>query len=253
MLGVSDYTDGPFMYEYSLSFPGVVGKCTSYTNTAWLEYGDGIQPQTRSEEPEYGKDSDSATVTVCVKRVPPQPTGVDEKCNEDGSQELGSITIPASDYYQYKIDGVEVAAGTYPRPAGTYVVTAKYNGPRGHDGEAASLLASEEAGHSGQGGQGGHGNGEGGNGEGNGWGYGKTWTWTIVIDGTPVCPVLTKVANPATGTAVEKGDVITYTITVYNGGDAKSTDTVVDTLPVGVSVVGSICPLDVARPAGRIT
>ncbi len=74
LLGVSDYTDGPFMYEYSLSFPGVVGKCTSYTNTAWLEYGDGIQPQTRSEEPEYGKDSDSATVTVCVKRVPPSPT-----------------------------------------------------------------------------------------------------------------------------------------------------------------------------------
>ncbi len=133
-----------------------------------------------------------------------------------------------------------MAAGTYPRPAGTYVVTAKYNGPRGHDGEAASLLPSEEAGHSGQGGQGGHGNGEGGNGEGNGWGYGKTWTWTIVIDGTPVCPVLTKVANPATGTAVEKGDVITYTITVYNGGDATSTDPVVDTLPVGVSTPSSI-------------
>ena len=80
-----------------------------------------IQPQPQRSEGrrgEYGKDSDSATVTVCVKRVPPPPTWADETCNADGSQNLGSITIPASDYYQYKIDGVEVAAGTYARPAG---------------------------------------------------------------------------------------------------------------------------------------
>ncbi len=150
LLGESDYETGPFEYPYSLQISGVVGKCTNYTNTAWLDYGDSegsdpsIQPLSGSggttEEQDDGKDSDSATVSVCVKRVPPPPTWTDETCKTDGSQKLGSISIPVSDFYQYKIDGVEVAAGTYVREAGTYVVTAKYNGPRGHDMEAASLV-----------------------------------------------------------------------------------------------------------------
>ncbi len=59
--------------------------------------------------------------------VPTQPTVTAEICdpNVPGAQLPGSITIPANPDYAYFIDGVATAAGTYPKPAGSYKVTAQ--------------------------------------------------------------------------------------------------------------------------------
>lgn len=50
-LGTSDYYDGPFEFNYSLSKSGEAGKCTDYTNTAVID---------------ETKQRDSQRVTVCV-------------------------------------------------------------------------------------------------------------------------------------------------------------------------------------------
>ncbi len=62
----------------------------------------------------------------------------------------------------------------------------------------------------------------------------------VTIEAPPVCPGLDKTADPPSGTEVEQGDVITYTITVQNvGTDAVVDETVVDTLPEGVELIES--------------
>ena len=66
------------------------------------------------------------------------------------------------------------------------------------------------------------------------------YEWDVTVDAAPVCPGLDKTADPPSGTEVEEGDVITYTITVQNvGTDAVVDETVVDTLPEGVELIES--------------
>ncbi len=55
---------------------------------------------------------------------------------------------------------------------------------------------------------------------------------------TPV-PTLDKDANPAPGSTVKAGDVITYTVKLGNTGDGPAFGDLVDTLPAGVEVVGN--------------
>ena len=50
-------------------------------------------------------------------------------------------------------------------------------------------------------------------------------------------PTLTKTADPTAGTALERGDVVTYTVRVGNTGTGPAVGDVVDTLPAGVDPV----------------
>ncbi len=78
----------------------------------------------------------------------------------------------------------------------------------------------------------------------------NTATWASLSDLTthvilPPEPVLTptptldKTANPASGTAVAVGQVITYTVKTGNTGQAPATGDLIDTLPAGVELVGN--------------
>ena len=122
----------------------------------------------------------------------------------------GSITIPENPDYDYFIDGLPYGPGTYPLAAGRYTVTAQLRGLAPDGAELVRPLAE------------------------------ATHTSTLTVDAAPVCPELDKTADPPSGTEVEQGDVITYTITVQNvGTDAVVDETVVDTLPEGVELIES--------------
>jgi uncharacterized repeat protein (TIGR01451 family)/LPXTG-motif cell wall-anchored protein len=62
----------------------------------------------------------------------------------------------------------------------------------------------------------------------------------VVLEPTPnAIPELDKDADPAPGSTVKAGDVITYTIKLGNDGDAPAIGDLVDTLPAGIEVVGN--------------
>ncbi len=152
--------------------------------------------------------------------VPTQPTVTAEICDPSvpGAQLPGSITIPANPDYAYFIDGAATAAGTYPKPAGSYKVVAQLivTAPAAAAGfGGVQQLAAQDL-----------------------------YTWTVLVPGSPVCPVLVKESSPATGQPVVTGQTVGYSITVRNGGDtAVVGETLVDTLPTGVELIsGSINP-----------
>ncbi len=143
--------------------------------------------------------------------VPTQPTVTAEICdpNVPGAQLPGSITIPANPDYAYFIEGVATAAGNYPKPAGSYKVTAQLIVTKPVSASALQQLAAQDV-----------------------------FTWTVVIPGSPVCPILTKESTPASGQPATTGEIVTYTVTVKNGGDtAVVGETLVDTLPAGVELI----------------
>ena len=154
-----------------------------------------------------------ATNTFTKPPVPPAPSP--ETCNPNvpGAQLPGSITIPVNPEFGYAINGVPYAAGTYPFPAGSYEATATRipARPVAAAGAALQQLATQDV-----------------------------YTWTVVVPGSPVCPVLDKSANPPSGETVLTGDIVTYTITVRNGGDTPVVnETLVDTLPDGADLIDS--------------
>ena len=72
-------------------------------------------------------------------------------------------------------------------------------------------------------------------------GIGDNVTCTLTNDDTPPIPELEKTADPATGTAVETGQLIKYSVKVSNAGDtAIAGATAVDTLPTGAVLEGAI-------------
>ena len=144
--------------------------------------------------------------------VPTQPTVTAEICdpNVPGAQLPGSITIPANPDYAYFIDGVATAAGTYPKPAGSYKVTAQLIVTKPVSASALQQLAAQDV-----------------------------FTWTVVVPGSPVCPILTKESSAGNGSVIT-GQTVGYTITAKNGGDtAVVGETLVDTLPAGVDLITS--------------
>ncbi|MDA8436379.1 MAG: SpaA isopeptide-forming pilin-related protein [Actinomycetales bacterium] len=67
-------------------------------------------------------------------------------------------------------------------------------------------------------------------------------------------PTLVKTADPATGTAVERGGVVTYTVKVGNTGSGPAFGDLVDTLPAGVdAVAGSFTKDGVAIAPDSVT
>jgi uncharacterized repeat protein (TIGR01451 family)/LPXTG-motif cell wall-anchored protein len=145
--------------------------------------------------------------------VPTQPTVTAEICdpNVPGAQLPGSITIPANPDYAYFIDGAATAAGTYPKPAGSYKVTAQLIVTKPVSASSLQQLAAQDL-----------------------------YTWTVVVPGSPVCPILVKESTPGTGQPAVTGQTVGYTITVKNGGDtAVVGETLVDTLPAGVELITS--------------
>ncbi|MFC6238204.1 SpaA isopeptide-forming pilin-related protein [Longivirga aurantiaca] len=60
----------------------------------------------------------------------------------------------------------------------------------------------------------------------------------VVGEGAQQDPTLDKSSDPASGSTVSVGDVITYTVKVGNTGNVPITGDLVDTLPDGVEVVG---------------
>ena len=144
--------------------------------------------------------------------VPTQPTVTAEICdpNVPGAQLPGSITIPANPDYAYFIDGVATTAGTYPKPAGSYKVTAQLIVTKPVSASALQQLAAQDV-----------------------------YTWTVVVPGSPVCPILVKESSAGTGSVIT-GQTVGYSITVKNGGDtAVAGETLVDTLPAGVELITS--------------
>ena len=142
--------------------------------------------------------------------VPTQPTVTAEICDPSvpGAQLPGSITIPANPDYAYFVNGVATAAGTYPKPAGSYQVVAQLIVTKPVSASALQQLAAQDV-----------------------------YTWTVVIPGSPVCPILTKESSAGTGSVIT-GQTVGYTITVKNGGDtAVVGETLVDTLPAGVDLI----------------
>ena len=145
--------------------------------------------------------------------VPTQPTVTAEICdpNIPGAQLPGSITIPANFDYAYFIDGVAAAAGTYPKPAGSYKVAAQLIVTKPVPASSLQQLAAQDV-----------------------------YTWTVVVPGSPVCPLLVKESTPGAGQPVVTGQTVGYTITAKNGGDtAVVGETLVDTLPAGVDLITS--------------
>jgi uncharacterized repeat protein (TIGR01451 family)/LPXTG-motif cell wall-anchored protein len=62
----------------------------------------------------------------------------------------------------------------------------------------------------------------------------------VTVEPTPnAIPELDKDADPAPGSTVKAGDVITYTIKLGNDGDGPALGDLVDTLPAGIEVVGN--------------
>ena len=121
----------------------------------------------------------------------------------------GSITIPANADYRYFVNGEPYTTGTYPLPPGTYTVTAQLQ--RGQSMAPSGFLRQLAV---------------------------DLYTWTVTVADAAICPGLDKVADPPSGSEVNTGDVITYTITVLNvGTDPVVGETVVDTLPDGVELI----------------
>ena len=144
--------------------------------------------------------------------VPTQPTVTAEICdpNVPGAQLPGSITIPANPDYAYFIEGVATAAGTYPKPAGSYKVVAQLIVTKPVSASALQQLAAQDV-----------------------------YTWTVVVPGSPVCPLLVKESSAGTGSVIT-GQTVGYTITAKNGGDtAVVGETLVDALPAGVELITS--------------
>ena len=144
--------------------------------------------------------------------VPTQPTVTAEICdpNVPGAQLPGSITIPANPDYAYFIDGVATAAGTYPKPAGSYKVAAQLIATKPVTTSSVQQLAAQDV-----------------------------YTWTVVVPGSPVCPILVKESSAGSG-SVLTGQTVGYTITAKNGGEtAVVGETLVDTLPAGAELIAN--------------
>ena len=220
-LDTTNVASAPVLVGDTVTVSEVLGSANlgTYASALVCTAGDGtIQVGANGS---FAMPNADVTCTVTNARTvvaPPQPTVTAEVCNPNvpGAQLPGSITIPANPDYAYYIDGVATAAGTYPKPAGTYVVTAQLitTGRVAQSGQLSQLAVQ------------------------------PTYTWTIVVAGSPVCPVLDKTSTPPSGDTVVTGDLVTYTITVSNGGDtAVVGETLVDTLPAGAELVaGSVTP-----------
>ena len=143
--------------------------------------------------------------------VPTQPTVTAEICdpNVPGAQLPGSITVPANADYAYFVDGAATAAGTYPKPAGSYKVTAQLIVTKPCIVAAAARCAGRL--HLDRGG--------------------------ARLAGLPDPG---QDVHPADRMSPRHRSDVSYTITVKNGGDtAVVGETLVDTLPAGVELITS--------------